>query len=346
MRYGICLSAFMLVYAAWPGPPASAQDNVADALFKKGLEDMEQGHFDTGCPALAESDRLDPQLGCVFALADCWQRAGKIQSAVDSYGEYLRRFALRSPREQQDQLGREKIAASQRAALEPQVPSLTLIVVSVPKGTRITFDGIEMTPVSLGVAISINPGEHTIVLQAPGVPQDIRRFTIARGEKKSIPLQTEAPAGPPRHPGVAPPPSPPDGPTTGPEAPSIAPRAQNGAASGQRVAAYVVGGIGVAGIAAGIVTGALVLEKKGTVEDNCVGTVCTKDGKAAADDARPLALASNLGFAIGAAGLIAGTLLILTEPRAPRTGRAKPWVSADAAPLGDGGAVLRVQGVW
>jgi hypothetical protein len=346
MRYGIYLSAFMLAFAAWPGPPASAQENVADALFKKGLKDMEQGRFDAGCPALAESDRIDPQLGCVFALADCWQRAGKIQSAVDSYGEYLRRFALRSPREQQDQLGREKIAASHKAALEPQVPSLTLIVVSIPKGTKITFDSIEMTPVSLGVAISINPGEHTIVLQAPGGPRDIRRFTIVRGEKKSILLQTEAPAGPARRPEAAPPPSPPDDSPTGPEAPAIAPGAQNDTTSGQRVAAYLIGGIGVSGIAVGIVTGALVLDKKRTVDDGCVGTVCTKDGMAAANDARPLALASNLGFIIGGGALITGVVLYFTAPSAPRTGRATPWVSADAAPLGDEGAVLRVHGAW
>jgi hypothetical protein len=335
MRHYSCMTAFVLLFAAWPGPSASAQESVADTLFNKGLKDMEEGRFDAGCPAIGESYQIDPQLGSLFAFADCLRRANKIAGAVARYDEYLQKFARRTAQERKDQRGREKIAALQKAELAPQVPSVTLVVASVPQGTRITLDGVEITPASLGVALPVDPGEHTIVLQAPGVPEDDLRFTIARGEKQSIVLRLEAPAKRPEPPPITPPPS------VIPVAP-----AEDDVVSGQRVAAYLAGGVGVAGIAMGIVTGALVFEKKGIVDDNCVGTICNEDGKTAADDARPLALASNLGFGIGAGALIAGTVLILTEPRAPRVGNTKKWVSADAAPLGEEGAVLRVKGAW
>jgi hypothetical protein len=74
--------------------------------------------------------------------------------------------------------------------------------------------------------------------------------------------------------------------------------------------------VGAAGLAAGIVTGALALKKKDTVDRECgiggVETACTTEGKAAADEAKALATGSTIAFGVGALGVGTGVVLIVT----------------------------------
>src|SRR4051794_16280293 len=69
---------------------AAAQDiAAAEALFESGLADMQAGRYETGCKALAESQRIDPRGGTLFTLATCEARWGRIATAVTRFGDYL-----------------------------------------------------------------------------------------------------------------------------------------------------------------------------------------------------------------------------------------------------------------
>src|SRR5690349_18849014 len=122
---------------ALSAPPASAQNvPAAEALFNKGVEDMNAGRYKTGCAAIGESYKLDPLPGALFTLAECHAKAGNIATAVARYDEYLRVFAGLSPAQQAKQRtkGRDKTAAAQKAELGPKVPELTLTLpASAPK---------------------------------------------------------------------------------------------------------------------------------------------------------------------------------------------------------------------
>src|SRR5438477_5379956 len=88
---------------------ALAQDlAAAEALFNKGLADMQAGHYDTGCPSIAESYRLDPRPGTLFTLAECEAKGGKLATAVARYEDYLQLFARLTPDQQAKQKGRER----------------------------------------------------------------------------------------------------------------------------------------------------------------------------------------------------------------------------------------------
>jgi hypothetical protein len=57
---------------------ASAQDAAAaGALFDKGVADMQAGHYSSGCPAIEESQELDPHPGTLFTLAECQAKWGR-----------------------------------------------------------------------------------------------------------------------------------------------------------------------------------------------------------------------------------------------------------------------------
>src|SRR5260221_7481401 len=83
-----------------PAANALAQDvSTAKAMFDKGVQDMEAGKFDSGCPALQEGYRLDPRPGPPFTLARCFRKGGKTGSPVARYGGYPHVFWGMTPQE-------------------------------------------------------------------------------------------------------------------------------------------------------------------------------------------------------------------------------------------------------
>ncbi|HEY1536742.1 MAG TPA: hypothetical protein VGF76_22125, partial [Polyangiaceae bacterium] len=104
-----------------------------------------------------------------------------------------------------------------------------------------------------------------------------------------------------------------------PESTALAPASNAPPAESQRKSntpAYVIGGIGVAGIAVGSVTGILVFGKKSTVKDDCVGSTCSSAGVSAANSGKTLAIVSDIGFGVGIVGLATSAVLLLTRPKA------------------------------
>jgi len=301
---------------------ASAQDSAtAGALFEKGVADMEAGRFESACPAIEESQRIDPRPGTLFTLAECHARWGKVASAAAQYQEYVDLVSRLTQDQQQRHQARADIARAQLSKLKPSVPTLTLVLpTDAPPGTFVTRNGEVLKGVALGLPLPVDPGEYVIVTHVPDGAEHETKVTLQLGEAKRISLETSKPVSAPVAPlgPVAVPPLSP--PSTNVEAERAAARG-----SRNRTAAYVVGGIGLAGIAVGSVTGILVLGKKQTVSDNCTGNSCNDVGLAAAHSGKNLASVSDVGFGVGIAGLAVGAILLLTggpEPAAAEHTRA------------------------
>jgi hypothetical protein len=190
--------------------------------------------------------------------------------------------------------------------------------------------------------LPVNPGDHTATTQLPGGGGNlVTRVTIARGERKQVDLKlppsgSGAPAAAGAAVGVT---------TTAPVGASAPPADDAGPANGSRKPfIYGAAGVGALGIIIGSITGLVVIGKKGTIEDNCVGTSCNAVGKEAADSAQTLGTVSTIGFGVGIVGLGAAAVMLLTEP--PKTGAAtaRSW-SPYVADRKDG-VVLGVQRAW
>jgi hypothetical protein len=315
--------------------PALAQENAAsEALFTKGVADMESGKFDTGCPSIAESYRLDPRPGTMFTLAECEAKWGKVASAVSHYSDYLGLVSHMPTPEKTRHRDRASTAEAQVKKLKPTVPQLTVTLpANAPKDSTVKRDGIVLKSVSLGTPLPVDPGEHVIVTQVPGGPEHEQKLSIATGESKQVVVEIELPKD-----AAAAPPGPTAAPTASP--PPGAPKAPP--ASGMRTWAYVAGGIGLAGIVVGSVTGIMSMGKKKTVDDNCDGTVCNQTGLSASDDGRMLGNVSTVGFAVGAAGLVTGIVLLITSP-SPKKETAR-WTPSLV--VGSHGATAGLQGAW
>jgi hypothetical protein len=321
---GGALAAAVVCLAA----PARAQDvAAAEALWNRGMADMEAGDYPKACPAIGESYRLDPRPGTLFTLAECEFRRGRLATAFARYGDYLALLDALSPekRARQQAQGRDKAARDQRAALGPQVPELTLTLgPRAPSGAVVKRDGVVLAEPSLGIALPVDPGEHVITLEIPGKPPSERRVTLAPREKKVLMLEEQEPAR------AAPPPTPPPPPPPPRPRPALAPIAAplppppptpRSGPSAQKIAGYTVGGAGAAGVVVGAVLGGLTLAKKGTINAECrlvSGThTCSQAGLDARSSAVALGNGSTASVIAGAALAATGAALILTDRRRP-----------------------------
>ena len=318
--------------------------NQAQALFDQGVAAMTAGRFDEACPSLAQSDKLDPKAGTLFTLAECEAKRGRIASAVDDYDAYLKRVGDMNAKQRLNHRDREQKAQAELATLRPQVPELTLALPpKTPEGVRVTRDGQLLAVTALNVATRLDPGAHRITVEAPAAPAVDYNVTLKLGEKRVLlldgrPEQVAATSAEPA--------------TLGPVTPSLVPNPNSdpAVASSSHTLAFVVGGVGIAGLATGAVLGGIALGKKGTIDDHCHDdgaghSLCDATGKSAADAGRSYAFGSTVAFGVGV-GLVATAagLWVFDKPAASSTGANGAWKPNFA--IAPGVMAIRVGRSW
>lgn len=301
--------------------PTAQERSMAAALFQEGRALMNDGKLAEACPKLAESHRLEPAGGTLLNLALCHEREGKIATAWVEYREALS-IAKRDGR-----ADREEAASAAVQKLEGSLSRLTIVVPAEAKapGMVIKLDGAALPAAAWGTKVPVDPGKHVVVAEAPG-----RRpwsSGVEIGQAASEPTLTIAPLA------------------EAPQAPPPGPRAQGGATlgapppsgNGQRMIGYVLGGVGLAGVAVGAGFGIGAISKQGKANDACPGTQCANQEAVDLNQgAKTFATVSNIAFGVGLAGLAAGTILVLT---APRQDAVSVGVAVAAHPSGGGAAV-------
>ena len=287
----LCVGAVALA----PGAVAQQRDPAAaEALFRQGREAVDAGDYEEGCAKFRESHRLDPALGTLFNIADCEEKLGHLATAWTLFQEVIQRLPSGDDR--------RPIAKKRAAALEGRVPKLTITLGGeAPEGTQVRRNDVDLGVASLDTPLPVDPGKQTIEVSAPGRQTAVFEVTLAEGQSESLAVEV----GPPADPG-----------TEDPAGASVSTE-QSSPTLG-----YVVGGIGVAGLVVGGVTGVMVLGKKSTVDDNCdANKICNREGADAADAGRTLGTVSTIGFVVGAVGVGLGAYLVLSSDNKeqPRT---------------------------
>src|SRR5207344_1672759 len=147
-------------------------------------KDLQAARYESACPQLAESYRLDTRPGVLFTLAECEAKWGKLASASAHYEDYLRLYEAMPPGMRRGQRERADIAKSQRRALAPRVPMLTLVL--PPQGLAglsVRRNDLTLGAPSFGVALPVDPGPHTIVVVASDGATRSRTVTLAPGDR-------------------------------------------------------------------------------------------------------------------------------------------------------------------
>ncbi len=259
------------------GTTAHAQAPAAEALFEQGRAALAAGDLETACARFRASDQLDAGAGARANLGTCEERRGRVASAWEAFRSALAKMPPDDPR-------RLKIQAS-LDALEPRLPRLVLALAPGAPGDTVVSEGAVKIGVeaTFGVALPIDPGVHHLRVTAPGHLAQTLDVIAVEGKATTVVVA----------PGAG------DGTTGEGEAPSA------GASS---PGPWIVGGVGLAALVVGGVTGALVLQDKSYTNADCTATHCTANGEAAASAGRTLGPVTTVALVAGAAGVAAGAI--------------------------------------
>lgn len=324
------ISLILLAALVCRTSPAAAQaPNRAEELFDQGVAALKAGAFEAACSALAESYGLEPELGALLALADCLDRWGKLHSATRRYGQYVAEASSLSARERAYREPQLKFARDALARLEPNVPRLTFLLPARAAEVRVMLDDAPLALASAEQGVRVDPGHHVIETQAAGRAAWRLELDVEAGQRLDVQLELGSALVPESPPTTAPStaaPSTTAPPTAAPSppqtaqraepleeaAPSISTRDSVEPASAWRTLGWGLGGLGVAGLGVGSVAGVLLLQ-------TCPQLDCGSRG----ERGRSLALATDVGFGVGVAALVASAVVLLQT--------AAPAVSTDTA---------------
>jgi hypothetical protein len=325
-----------LTLAAGP----SSATATAEALFQEGRALMIAGRAREACQKFSESNRLDPATGTLLNLAVCNETVGKTATAWSQF----RAAEVASVADHRDD--RVGLAREHLASLLPKLSVITVQVSDAQRipGLKLSLDGVVWGEPLWNVPTPIDPGEHTVVAEAPGrVAHSYPARVGARAQKLLIVVdlapvsdvlapspvaRIPSPPRPAAIPETEPPPvvvrMPAAEPASG-SSPSAGARLAGsgvagstaGGATGTEAAssldltlAYVAGGIGVAALVAGTIFGAQAFSRWGDRKTDCPMDVCSTDaGKQAQIGAEDAARNADVAVVIGLVALGAGGYL-------------------------------------
>ncbi len=305
--------AFLLLVSSFSSianaGPSAADRATAEALFDQALKLMEAGNPQQACPKLEESQRLDPGVGTLLYLADCYRSVGRTASAWATF------LQASYDAKSEGQSDREQIAREQAAALKPQLSNLVLVVEDKDTpGLTITNDGQELGRALWGSEAPVDPGEHTLVAEAPNkkpwtatilIPEGPASTEIKVPSLEDAPVEA-APATPvePAAPAQA-------------EAPPAEPVADTGGGSAQTTWGWVAVAAGGGALVGGGLFSMLALSDNGRADDHCRRndpTLCADRGVELGESAQDKAQLATILSGAGAALAVTGVVLLLTAP--------------------------------
>src|SRR5688572_30313779 len=161
-RLLVMLAGLLLPSLAAAAPSASDRA-AAEVLFDEAIQLLEAGNAAAACPKLEESQRLDPGVGTLLYLAECYRAQGRTASAWATFREAS--YAA----EAAGQADRMAIANAEADKLKPSLSYVTLVIADhEATSLEVQRDGEAVNRALWGSPIPVDPGEHQLAASAPG----------------------------------------------------------------------------------------------------------------------------------------------------------------------------------
>lgn len=321
----VVVTSMLTAHVAHAQP--SGQDvATAQALFDEAKRLMGLAKFAEACPKLLESQRLDPAGGTLIALALCHEGEGKTATAWAEFN-----VALGEARKDK-RADREAAALEHIKALEPKLTRVRMVVEKKVDGLEVRRDGALVGEAQWGVALPIDPGEHTFEARAPKKKTLVKTATIAGAGATSdvnIPALEDDPLAVPT-------------PAREKQRDAPSPSADDNGRGARLTVAAITAGVGV--VATGVAIGFSVSanSKWSDAHKACPANKCkSANDVTLGESAGRAADIATVFYVVGAVGLVAGATLWLTAPSPQSTGarslQITPNVSTTEAGLTLGG---------
>ncbi len=279
-------------------PVASAQSRhelaKARAAYRQGVSLEAAGDW---AGALAKFEQVaqvkrTPQVQ--FHIARCKENLGRLNEALGDY-----RMAEYEAKQKKAKELHQITKA--RKGLEARIPKLVITLGEGAESATVELDGVQLGEAKLGNEVAVDPGAHQIVATLPGDKHFEKDVTVKEGETSKVDL-----VPPPellKTPEETPPPS--EVPPV--ETPKKKPPEKHGSA-----APWIIGGLGVASLAASGVFYGLRAGAKSDLEKGCRGNVCPASLKSTGDKGKLYTTLSEVTLGVGAAGVVVAVIMLAT----------------------------------
>jgi hypothetical protein len=305
MRIGAWL-VLLVVALVCSSPPAYAQrepsesDKVtARTLMDRGDKYVEEGKLDAALKAYKAADDIMKVPTTGLELGRTQIKVGQLVEATNTLQRVMQHpvradesNAFRQAREEARQLS---------ATLPSRIPSVTLVIEGIAESDTalVKLDGQPVRPATLGLPRQINPGDHTVTVNARGYKPVERRFKVAEGQDETVTLALVADASS-------------EGPT-----PAPAPDAPSDE-QGPTVSALTWVGlsVGLAFIIVGTATGVVALGQGSDLQDVCSPgdpNICDEGYADDIDNATILAHVSTASFVVGGVAMALGIVSLAID---------------------------------
>jgi hypothetical protein len=310
---------------------AFAQDeatrSAARAAGEAGVQAYQDGSYDDAEAKLHQAFVLlqVPTLGYWHARA--LAKTGKLVEAAERY-EAVTKLEVKAGKAATVQQQAQADAAKELAELRPRIPRLTLIAKGSTDGLEVTLDGTAVPNDSLGSERQVNPGAHRVTAKR-GERQMQWDITLAEAETASREIDLGATDDIPVAP--LPPPAPVETAVNqqpGPVAPNVPIDQPADPSKNQRIAGWIVLGMGGVATVAGVVTGLVVISKKNQLDNSgdCDGTECYPSQRELRESYNSLRIVSGTSLVVGALGLGTGAALLLTTRKPKDRATPSAWI--------------------
>jgi hypothetical protein len=306
-------AACFATHDAWAQPVDDATRSSARQLADEAIDLFDKGDYAGALLKYEHADALVHLPTLQVREARCLDKLGRLVEAAERYVAVTR---MELPSDAL-QVHRDALADAEKelAAVRERIPSLIITVVGA-RDAKVTIDDAVIPSTLWGEKRAVDPGRHHVALES-GTKHLSRDVDVH--EHEVVPVDLEVASA------------------------SEAPRVESAGVGPTGVAGIVVGVIGVLGMGAGVVTGALA---KSSYDDAFTEQHCAKQGGAiACDDGSRLRAArstANIGtglFAAGGALTATGLVLLIVDLAKPKNARVVPDVQ-----LGDHAAMFGVRG--
>ena len=304
--------ALLLLAALLATSSASAQGTAdidkARQLARESADLLDAKRYSEALDRATQAEALYHAPLHVAVIAESLEGLGRLAEAAAKYeqlvAEPLPKAAPQVFKDAQAR-GRERLRQ-----LVARVPSL-LVKVQGPPAASAAVDGKPLA-LDTGVAVRLDPGPHTVTVNAPGFRPFSETVTLpARGGVVVLDatLQPEAPPAPVA---ALPPDVRPSPPPVAPPAPAPPPPREPGR-SASRLPGVIVLGVGGVGLAIGAITGQLFLAHLGDLKSVCPNDRCPAGEQPQIDTTRALGNASTTALVLGAAAVVAGAVVLVVR---------------------------------
>jgi hypothetical protein len=279
---------------------AFAQDkkelSKARALFQRAIELEQAGNYTQALEQFRDVGqvRMTPQVR--FHIASCEEKLGRLVTALGGY-----ELALADAETVGDDFKNEVDTAVTR--LRASIPKLVIQRGTGADAAEIELDGVALGASSVGVAVPLDPGPHSVNAKAPGSLPFSQTVTIAENEQKTVDIE------------LTPEPQPED---TRPGGSGTQTVDLNGKPH-PRLVPYVIGGVGVVSL---IGSGVLFGLRQSTLSD--LENKCGADRKSCPSSSRgevsnlsTYNTTAQIALGVGVVGVGAAVTLLLLQKKQP-----------------------------